>query len=461
VTDTTTDLPDLLRLLDQIRQFLEVTDTLPERTAELEDLVARAEAALGMDQLVLESMVNAREDIEARARAVAEAARRAVDAVAEAGSVLDGIGQVDARIGGIESQVGALRSEVAGTNVSVGAAQRKADAVDGKVEVLSRTTRERFDEIGEQVRALAKRRSRAVLGGGGGSMVNVYDEGTLLGSVARLDFTGAGVAVSKVGDRATVDVSGGGGTVDVVSNVAQDRVLGRVSAGSGDSEELTAAQVRTLINVEDGATADQTAAEILAALATVDGAGSGLDADLLDGQSGAYYLAKANHTGVEPSRILFGSDEGTAVTDATPISTETTLLKAPVTLAGGTIGVGDVFEIEAGGTMTQNSGASRSYTFRVKVGATTVLTLLITTLTASATARPWRLIARVRQEAASDQNAVGQVFYNGQGSVVVDQGASTEDLSTDKAIDVTIQSSAGVATQSCQLTSMTVRKVAA
>jgi len=53
-----------------------------------------------------------------------------------------------------------------------------------------------------------------------------------------------------------------GNTVDVVSNVAQDRILGRVTAGSGDSEELTATQVRTLINVEDGATADQTAAEI-------------------------------------------------------------------------------------------------------------------------------------------------------------------------------------------------------
>ena len=53
-----------------------------------------------------------------------------------------------------------------------------------------------------------------------------------------------------------------GTTVDVVSNVAADRILGRVTAGSGDSEELTATQVRTLINVEDGATADQTAAEI-------------------------------------------------------------------------------------------------------------------------------------------------------------------------------------------------------
>ena len=52
------------------------------------------------------------------------------------------------------------------------------------------------------------------------------------------------------------------GTVDVVSNVATARILGRTTAGSGDSEELTAAAARTLLNVEDGATADQTGAQI-------------------------------------------------------------------------------------------------------------------------------------------------------------------------------------------------------
>lgn len=42
-------------------------------------------------------------------------------------------------------------------------------------------------------------------------------------------------------------------SVDVVSNVATSTILGRTTAGSGDSEELTPTQVRTLINVEDGA----------------------------------------------------------------------------------------------------------------------------------------------------------------------------------------------------------------
>lgn len=57
---------------------------------------------------------------------------------------------------------------------------------------------------------------------------------------------------------------GGGGSTDVVANVANNRILGRVSGGSGNSEELTAADVRALLNVEDGATPDQTGAEIKA-----------------------------------------------------------------------------------------------------------------------------------------------------------------------------------------------------
>lgn len=59
-------------------------------------------------------------------------------------------------------------------------------------------------------------------------------------------------------DTDNLPSGGGGGTVDVVSNVATARILGRTTAGSGDSEELTAAQVRTLLNVEDGATAGGT-----------------------------------------------------------------------------------------------------------------------------------------------------------------------------------------------------------
>jgi hypothetical protein len=60
---------------------------------------------------------------------------------------------------------------------------------------------------------------------------------------------------------------------------------------------MTDAQETKLDSVESSATADQTAAEILTAIKTVDGASSGLDADLLDGVQGSSYLrSDANDT---------------------------------------------------------------------------------------------------------------------------------------------------------------------
>ena len=48
-----------------------------------------------------------------------------------------------------------------------------------------------------------------------------------------------------------------------IQNVsATDRILGRDSAGAGVIEEITPANLRTMINVEDGATADQTKSDI-------------------------------------------------------------------------------------------------------------------------------------------------------------------------------------------------------
>ena len=52
-----------------------------------------------------------------------------------------------------------------------------------------------------------------------------------------------------------------------------------------------------LAGIETNATADQAPTEIKDALLTVDGANSGLDADLVDGLQGTHYLDRANHVG--------------------------------------------------------------------------------------------------------------------------------------------------------------------
>ena len=115
------------------------------------------------------------------------------------------------------------------------------------------------------------------------------------GSVAEI--TGGGGIDD--GDKGDITVSNSGATFTIDSGVvttgklesfSQNRILGRIASGSGDATQLTAANVRTMINVEDGATADQTASEILTLIKTVDGSGSGLDADTLDGISSASFV---------------------------------------------------------------------------------------------------------------------------------------------------------------------------
>lgn len=95
--------------------------------------------------------------------------------------------------------------------------------------------------------------------------------------------------VTSSGDGATT-IAADAVTYAKIQNVSANNVILGNDDGAGSAiQELTAANVRTLINVEDGATADQSAAEILTAIKTVDGAGTGLDADLLDGQHGSHY----------------------------------------------------------------------------------------------------------------------------------------------------------------------------
>jgi len=68
-----------------------------------------------------------------------------------------------------------------------------------------------------------------------------------------------------------------------------------------------------LDGIEAGATGDQSASEILTAVKTVDGSGSGLDADLLDGQQGSYYLDWTHVTNKpDPSVTLSGDVSGSA-----------------------------------------------------------------------------------------------------------------------------------------------------
>ena len=128
---------------------------------------------------------------------------------------------------------------------------------------------------------------------------------------------------------------------------------------------MTTTQKSKLDAIEASATADQTASEILTAVKTVDGAASGLDADLLDGQHGAHYLNAANLTGTLPAidgsaltgiaaakgggtDKIFWENGQTVTTNYTITNSYNAMSAGPITINSGvsvTIGTGEFWTI--------------------------------------------------------------------------------------------------------------------
>ena len=123
------------------------------------------------------------------------------------------------------------------------------------------------------------------------------------------------------GDKGDITVSSSGATWTIdndavtnskLANVATSTIKGRSTAGTGDPEDLTASQVRTILNVADGATANSA------------------DATLLN---------RANHTGTQAALTI--SDFNTAAASAAPVQSVAGRTGA-VTLAKADVGLGNV-----------------------------------------------------------------------------------------------------------------------
>jgi hypothetical protein len=106
-----------------------------------------------------------------------------------------------------------------------------------------------------------------------------------------------------------------------LADVATQTIKGRTTAATGNPEDLTAAQVRAIINVEDGATADQTAGEI-EAIVTHDNLLGFVANEHIDWTTdqGATNIDPGNYTDTVYTHPSDGVDLGAALTGANVIS---------------------------------------------------------------------------------------------------------------------------------------------
>ena len=170
-----------------------------------------------------------------------------------------------------------------------------------------------------------------------GNLATVLDDGIIsasevasLGTAATTDATAYATAAQGTTANNALPKAGGAMTGAITTNSTFD---GRDVATDGTK----------LDGIETGATADQTAAQILTAIKTVDGASSGLDADLLDGQQGSYYTnyadtAVANLTDSAPATLNTLNELAAALGDDASFSTTVTnSIATKLPLAGGTM----------------------------------------------------------------------------------------------------------------------------
>ncbi len=127
------------------------------------------------------------------------------------------------------------------------------------------------------------------------------------------------------------------------------------TVGDGGLTEInfTTADNTKLDGIEAGATADQTAAEILTAIKTVDGTGSGLDADLLDGQHASAFATAAQGTTADNALPRSGG----TMTGSVTLATDTKILSGSNIYTELGANVNNTFEIK-NTTASTNSAAN-------------------------------------------------------------------------------------------------------
>lgn len=160
-----------------------------------------------------------------------------------------------------------------------------------------------------------------------------------------------------------------------------------------------------------------------------------------------------------PHKVVGGQDEGAGVTLT---ATAASLLDATIALPA--CAAGDLVLVAGSFTVLNNSTASRTYTVNLKVGATTI-TAVSAGAVGNGVTRSFMFQSYLRVEGTSDLNATTFIAHStGGGTSLVANaaGVATENIGSGSlALDLTVASATGTATQTGTLESITVTRIAA